>query len=222
MKPYLPAMAVGLALCGSAYCAPPAAVETTFQVGGVDFKLTLPPGYCLPNGQIAPLAKKAAAADVANATDLTAYRCELRGDAVEQALLIKTPLTVVSTTVERRTLLAQVGAAFDNPVVTSALSSGEIDKSSAAALSKAQGAPVTVKSEIKPAGKDETCAYVAGSEAIGEGGRLNRVAVAACMTAVHGRVLSIYAYGPYAGPRSLDGLAPKAKSVALTLIRENE
>ena len=194
----------------------------TFQVGGVDFKLALPAGYCLPTGQIAKSANKAAAADDANATDLTAYKCDSRGDALEEPLLIKTPKSLLSTNVERRALLAEVGDQVNNPEVAAALASGEIDRSSAAAFSKVQGDPVTVKSDIKPVGKDDTCVYVAGTETIGEGSRSTRAAVAACMTAVHGRALSIYAFGPYLGPQNALALEPKARALALTLIKENE
>ena len=222
MKIFLSAMAVGLAICGSAPCATPAVVTAAFQVGGVDFKLVLPDGYCLPAGQIAASADKAAAADTANATDLTAYKCDSRGDALEQPLLIKTPRGMLSTTVERRAFLAQMGAQLHNPEVTAALASGKIDKSSAAAFSKVEGDPVTVKSEFKLVGEDDTCVYMAGTETIGEGARSTRAAVAACMTAAHGRVLSIYAFGPYSAPHDALALEPKARALALTLIKENE
>jgi hypothetical protein len=202
--------------------APAVGAVATFRVGGIDFKLPLPDGYCLPTDKYIDIAQAVAAMDNENVTDLTAYRCDGQGMSVDYPLLIKTPKSVLLNEVGRKELLSQMGAEFDKPEFANILASGEIDQSSSDSVSAVLGESVAVKSEIKPIGKDETCAYLAGTVALGDKDGSSPIALTACITAVHKRVLLVYAFGPFSGPKSILALAPKAKALALTLIKQNE
>lgn len=202
-----------------------AAAPAEFRIGGVVLKFTLPPGYCAPQRKYIDIAQLVTASDNQNVTDLTAYKCDGGVMTAKDPLLIKTPKSVLMTDVERPELLKQMGAVFDNPAFSTAIATGSIDSDSAKSISEVLGQSVTVKTTIKPIGKDDTCAYLAGTVAIGPGagdGEPEASAVTGCITAVNKRILIVYVYGSYSGPQSIIALAPKAKALALQLIAENQ
>jgi hypothetical protein len=115
-----------------------------------------------------------------------------------------------------------MGVEFDKPEFATAIASGEMDKSEQESISTVLGDTVTVKSEVKPIGRDDTCAYLAGTVSVGDKDGSNPVAMLACITAVRKRVLLLYAYGPFSGPNSIVALAPRVRALAQTLIKQNE
>ena len=48
---------------------------STFRIGGVEFALPLPTGYCMPQGKQIDIAQLIAAADPNSVTHLTLVRC---------------------------------------------------------------------------------------------------------------------------------------------------
>jgi hypothetical protein len=73
MRVFAKAIAAAVVMVSCAHAQIPAAdAVATFRVGGVDFKLPLPSGYCLPVDKYIDVAQVVAATDNQNVTDLTA------------------------------------------------------------------------------------------------------------------------------------------------------
>jgi hypothetical protein len=217
-------------LCLAATClgaaplaaAPPARPEASFQVSGVEFRLPLPAGYCLPRGAQANLAALVAKGDVQNVTHLTLFPCDAPADPAglsiqKDYILIKTPRQVLDSTLSRDELLQGLGQAFENPAFTRALASGELSKEAGKGVSSAVGTPVDLSGTVAPRGKDDFCAYLGGTVAVASSIKSYTLAVGTCITAVGGRVLSVYWYGSDERPAGVARLLVKAKELARTI-----
>ncbi|HEX8124109.1 MAG TPA: hypothetical protein VF548_00840 [Allosphingosinicella sp.] len=201
---------------------PPPPAGASFRVGGVEFQLPLPPGYCLPRGLQVDVAQLVAAGDTANVTDLTLFPCTAPASGPELGnqkdyILIKTPKQAMVTQVTRKDLLAGLGEAFDNPAFTEALNSGKLMKDAGQGVSNVVGTKIDLSGNVAPRGKDDVCAYLGGAMTVTSAVKSYALSVGACITAVGGRILTIYWYGPDEGPASVARLLVKAKGVARTI-----
>ncbi|HEX9963564.1 MAG TPA: hypothetical protein VGB04_01105 [Allosphingosinicella sp.] len=196
--------------------------EASFSVGGVEFRLPLPSGYCLPRGQQADVARLVAAGDTANATHLTLFPCDAAVDASglgdqKDYILIKTPKQALNAQVTREELLLGLGEAFESPAFAQALASGQLLKEAGKGVSNVAGRTVDLSGNVAPRGKDELCAYLGGVMAVASSVKSYTLAVGTCITAVGGRVLSVYWYGSDERPTGVARLLVKTKGLAQTI-----
>ncbi|HEX8063870.1 MAG TPA: hypothetical protein VF535_11715 [Allosphingosinicella sp.] len=224
MRMKVTALFLGAACIGSTAlaAAPPPPADASFRVGTVEFRLPLPAGYCLPRGLQVDVAQLVAAGDAQNVTDLTLFPCRSAVSGPELGsqkdyILIKTPKQALLTQVTREALLQGLGEAFENPAFAEALASGKLVKDAGQEVSEVMGTKVDLSGNVAPRGKDEFCAYVGGTMAVSSALASYTLSVGACITAVGGRILTVYWYGPDEGPASVARLFLKAKGLARTI-----
>lgn len=220
MRSIFALLGLGMTCLGAAPLA--AAAQASFSVGGVEFGLPLPSGYCLPRGQQVDIARLVAAGDTANVTHLTLFPCDAALDASglgaqKDYILIKTPKQALSAQVTRDELLKGLGDAFESPAFTQALASGELLKEAGKGVSNAVGRTVDLSGNVAPRGKDDLCAYLGGVMAVASSVKSYTLAVGTCITAIGGRVLSVYWYGSNERPAGVARLLVRAKGLAQTI-----
>ena len=212
--------AVGLAALVSIAAAPadPSRIAD-FRVGGMSFSLPIPSGYCLPVDRQADIAQMLAAADTVNVTDLTLMTCDktiLKG--ANDYTVIKTPRTALLASVDRATLLAQVGKEFDTELrLEGTTGSQTMDKASKALSDIFGGAKVSISGSFLPRGKDEVCAYMTGVLHYETLQMTYDQPLAGCITAVGNRIFYIYRAGTAGDPASLLQLMREARALALAI-----
>jgi len=187
---------------------------TSFTVGGANFEMPIPAGFCLPNGKTADAARLLATGDKDNVTSVTLLSCT--GDGFDTYILIKTPVSLSNTDFTREETLKSLGAAFETPLFKDRLPSAVIDKS-AQGLSEAFGQKVDLAGEVKPLGKDQACAYLGGTMDVKMPQITYRVSVGTCLTAVGRRFIAVNAYGPDKGSAGVAALVATARRVMETI-----
>lgn len=191
----------------------PDARQADFQVGGVSFSLPLPASYCLPAGKDAAVAKLMAAGDTTNTTDLTLVRCD-EGivPGANDYTYVKTPVAALQITIDRPTLLAQLGAEFGKAIDTTSASSQAGKK-----LSEVAGMKIDISGSFAPRGKDDVCGYMAGVLHVATDKISYDQPIAVCITSVGGRVLSVYRTGKKNDEAGILALMREARLLALTI-----
>ena len=206
------------ALVTSSANADDTAAPVTFRVGGVEFSMPMPAGYCLPQGTQIDVAQLIAAADTNSVTHLTLVRCgKAFSTAANDYTLIKTPKTALIATIERPELLASLGAEFDKPETLKMLQSDEFDQE----ISKQAGEVIPGKpqftGDLKPLGRDDVCAYMGGTVKVEQGSFSYLQSVGTCITSVGKRVIVVNRYGVRADDAGVASLVREAKAEALSI-----
>jgi hypothetical protein len=224
MRTILAALSLGAACLGSTAlpAAPPVPAEASFQVGGIGFQMPLPSGYCLPRGAQVEIARLVAAGDTQNVTNLTLFPCNAPVEAEDLGeqkdyILIKTPKQAVNAEVTREALLQGMGEAFESPAFTQAMASGQFLKEAGKGVSDVVGRKVDLSGTVAPRGKDDVCAYLGGTMVVTSTIKSYTLAVGACITAVGGRILTVYWYGADERPSGVARLLVKTKGLARTV-----
>lgn len=211
---FLLAAALATASAGAADTAAPAG----FRVGGVEFSLPLPAGYCMPQGVQVDIAQMIAAADPNSVTDLTLVQCGVTiGTGANDYTLIKTPKAALGMTVDRPQLLASLGAEFDKPETLKFLQSEEFDKQVSEDAGKAIPGKPQFTGDIKPIGRDDVCAYMGGTTKVTGNGTSYLQAVGTCITSIGNRVVVVNRYGIKTDDAGVAILLRQAKALALTI-----
>lgn len=188
------------------------------DVGGRKLEVPIPQGYCLPSGEAAGNAKAQAALDDRNATLLFLVDCR-REKALENFLVIKTPLSMLTSDVSKDELLQGLGGeGFNDPDFRRRLDAGEFEKHASERASDIAGRSVTFEVTIKPRGLDQTCAYLGGiSTVTGLKDKAYTMDVAGCITAVGTRAIGLYANRTVTSGQSFEGLYKPLRDWALTI-----
>jgi hypothetical protein len=212
-------LALALGLTAVAAQAQEAPQVAEFKVADVPLKIELPAGFCPLTGPAAERAQKAAASDTANETLVTAFPCPKSAVDAAGSIQVKAPKAMSALNVARPTLLASLGAPFENPEFAKAVAAGSPSKSATVAFGKQlEGGPAT-----QPVGRDEVCGYVAGKSSITTNtaqARTVRTTVAGCMTSVKGKVVLITLAGPANG--SAEAQVLQLRALAAALVAKNE
>ena len=189
-----------------------------FRVGGVSFAVPMPEGYCLPVERQADVAQLLASMDTENVTDVTLMRCNVAlNKGTNDYTIIKTPRRALMVTMSRPQLLISIGQAFDNPVAVAGATDQKSLDAAAKNFSDTFGTKVSLSGDFVPRGKDEVCGYMAGVLRF-ESPRLSYdQPVAACLTAVGGRMLMIYRAGLKGDDASMLQLMRETRAIALTI-----
>lgn len=191
---------------------------STFRIGGVDFALPLPTGYCVPQGKQIDIAQLIAAADPNSVTHLTLMKCGVEiTTGANDYTLIKTPKTALVAAVDRPTLLASLGAEFDKPETLKYLQSDAFDKKVSEDAGKVIPGKPQFTGDIKPLGRDDVCAYLGGTTKVVGNGASYSQAVGTCITSIGKRVVVVNRYGIRADEAGVAILLRQAKALALTI-----
>lgn len=184
-----------------------------FRVGGVSFSMPIPDDYCLPSGKMADIAQVLAAADKVNTTDLTLSRCDgevLRG--ANDYTVVKTPSAALLVAVDRTTLLTQLGAAFGKTLDTKSWRD-----TAAKSMSDVTGTKVDISGTFGPRGKDDMCGYMAGVLHYDTPGISYDQPIAVCITAIGGRIISIFRAGTKPDEAGILSLMRETRALAETI-----
>jgi hypothetical protein len=184
-----------------------------FRVGGVAFSMQIPDGYCLPSGKMADIAQLLAAGDTVNTTDLMLTRCD--GEVLKWAndyTFVKTPSTALLATVDRATLLTQLGLAFGKTLDTKSWRD-----TAAKSMSDITGTKIDISGTFAPRGKDDMCGYMAGVLHYDTPGISYDQPIAVCITAIGGRVLSIFRTGTKSDEAGILSLMRETRALAQTI-----
>lgn len=206
-------LAIALLLAGS----PAIAAESpraSFSINNIRFSLEIPPGYCEPEGAEIEAARVLAAGDQLNVTHLTLIPCESGASASADYILIKTPAVVLGATVQRGEFLQMLGDAFANTELMANLTSDRVFAESGRGVSEAFGTEVDLSGSIRPLGRDDMCGYIGGAVRVSSAAGDYNVSFGACLTAISGRIMSVYWYGPDRGSAGIADLLIKAKGLA--------
>lgn len=187
----------------------------SFRLGGVAFEVPLPAGYCPPQGRAIDVAQMVAAADVDNITDLSLFPCGDDGSAANY-FLVKTPKSMLATSVTRPELLAAAGAEFDKPEFNEMLASGTINDKTSKAYTDMTQQVTTLTGQVKPLGRDETCAYLGGVLNFKTDKIAYSRAISGCITAVADRAIFVFRYSE-GEPANVLKMLPVAKAFALSI-----
>jgi hypothetical protein len=187
----------------------------SFRISGVSFEMPAPPGYCLPKGKDVDVAQLLAAGDTQNVTHLTLVRCS--ADSPNDYILVKTPTGALLADVGREDALKALAAAFDEPALKDKFSSGKILAEAGEAISGTLHRKVDITGEVKPAGRDQACAYMGGTTDVKAPETSYRVSVGGCITAVGRRIVSLFVYGPDKGASGVTALLGRARQLMETI-----
>ncbi|MBN8809572.1 MAG: hypothetical protein J0I47_15235 [Sphingomonas sp.] len=193
----------------------PSSQTASFNVGGVAYTMPLPAGYCLPTGQLIAIAQTVAAADSANVTNLTLYRCDATPAKIGDYALVKTPANLISMTVDHATFAAQIAPEFDKPMP---VSSDEISANVADNYDKVIGKRPTIGIKLATRGHDAVCGYMTGGGTVGNGTITKDIAMGACTTAIGGRVIQVICFTESKLPADQDRMMRQAKALATTIV----
>jgi len=188
----------------------------SFRVGGVEVSGPVPEGYCFLEGVDVDVAQLLAASDNDSVTHLTLQNCKPDLADIDY-LILKTPKKLLSANVQRETLFASLRAAFGTPEFKDAIENGGFLTQSAEGLEKTLQMEVEIGGALKPVGNDSTCSYLAGILDFEAAQVKYKLAVAACITTVANKVVSVNFYGPASGNGSIKAVMEKAKNFALTM-----
>lgn len=181
-----------------------------FRVGLVSFTAAIPPGFCLPGEEDAAVSQLVAAGDTANVTHLTVNSCDKSRRWVDY-YLVKTPTTILLATTTNEEFQRVM-----EPVLAEGFDSEAIGKSASERLSDMMQTKVDIKGKVSSFGKDETCVYLGGilDAKAPDRDTAYTLAMAACMTVIEGKVMTIYRYGAGDTVAAIEALRPAAKAFA--------
>lgn len=210
----------GAALALGMIAAAPALAQAqevaTFSVGGVDFELPIPPGYCLPAGPNVAVAQKLAAADLLNVTNLTLFACDYPTGHSDY-FLVKTPSQVLTTSITREQFLPAMAEQYKSPEFLARISPEQVNGPHSRAMSEATGQKVEIESSVAPRGVDDVCAYMSGVIAVNTSDAGYRGEASGCTTAVGTRIIMVYYYRSGYDPENAIRNLPRARQFALTI-----
>ena len=206
-------MIMMLAAAAVLAAAPAPKGEQVVQIGAVKNVVPIPAGFCLPSGNDIAIFQALAAPDVDNVTLLSLTEC--RKTAARHYLLVKTPVAALNAEVSRAELLKELGDAMETPEMSKQLEEvpGEISKGK----TRQAGEPTKVTGEFGPRGRDDVCVYIGGRATTATASDSQTQALAGCMTAVNGRMISLYAFADSTDAEAYKTLLPQLKAWAQSI-----
>lgn len=185
-----------------------------FSVGGADFELPIPEGFCLPAGPTATAAEVLAKADPQTVTNASLFACDYATTGRDY-YLVKTPVALVSTPMTRAQMLPELARQFGSPELLARIAPDKVNAETQGSLSNAMGRDVKVDAKVSPRGTDDVCGYVAGVMNYEIEGRPFKVEISGCLSAVGDRVIFVFYY--HDGDDAAAALSNTAKARAMLL-----
>lgn len=197
---------------GAAGAAP---TTTDFTIGGLKFRVAIPAGFCLPEGEQIAQAATIAASDPANITNVFLIQCGVQPPTLPELISIKTLRMFETAPLQRESFIAQMAAAL--PMIETPDMQQKLMQQTEGNISSATGAKVDLKGTVRGQGRDATCAYLGGSIDVAIAGRQATGVIGACATVVGSRQFSVYrvSYKPQSDGGA--GLLTETRKIALTI-----
>jgi hypothetical protein len=200
-----------------------AAEQAKFTVGGEEFRLSLPDGFCLPVDEFVEFARVAEQLDQTNMTDTTFVRCsDIKQHSEPTGWgMMKTPRASIGKKVPSRSeIIAYFQSNIKNPEIFQSLNNPDslINKR----FQDVFGLDANVKSSLQPLAVDDKAGYIGGTVSGSVKGHEIIVAGAAAATVVRDRIFFYYLFRPYKSPKDIAELLPLVKAGMLQFIVENE
>ena len=210
----LKTLAAAFFLLGAASAAS-AQASQSIRVNGVEIQVPIPDGYCLPTGTDVDAFQLLAAADRENVTHLSLAPCGGSAVPALDYILIKTPREALLADIDRAGLLQGMGLVFDSPEFAAVMAAtpGQVADN----LSSTLGRQVDLGGELRPRGRDDVCAYLAGTMRVASGPQSYAISMSGCITAVGRRVVTINWYGPDRGPEGVAALIVRSRQLAASM-----
>jgi hypothetical protein len=185
-----------------------------FAVAGKNFTVTIPQGYCQPQGADKVLADAIADLDSLNLTHINLRLCDNPlGDysivksernaqpvGVPKAMFIALAAKQLETELGQQQLEQGIGSAGED------LASGTDD-----ALTLSSG-------RAQAAGFDDDCVYITGNAVIAAAGTNTTNYFATCLTLVGGRVFAVHSYSEDLANTPYETLKARSRAIAASLV----
>lgn len=221
MKPIRMMLAAALS-CWSGAAAAQTSTTVDFSIGTVRLQARLPAGFCIPTGAAATAAQRVAAGDPEQETVLTLYPCsDMRGQGVAEYYLVKVPKTALNSPTTRAEMIAQVTAELTDPNFSAERLSENASRDASKSVTEAQGQSTEIRTDLRPLGRDKDCAYMGGRVDLSTSTQRLSALVGGCISAVGGRMIFIFRYGPGNFVPDSAKLLPKTRELLLGMSVRN-
>jgi hypothetical protein len=200
------------AAIGLAWAMPAAAQERAkLSLGGSEFTIPVPAGYCIPIGEAAERMAFAASVDTASVTLASFVSCGPKADRRDY-YLVKAPKDPLNRDL---TFAQYVTAEFDG---AENIPIPDAEKKVGDALSKRAGSQVAISTAITTRGRDEACGYIGGLfEADSGGGTKTTMTLAGCATVLAKRAIHVIVYNPGSDISRVPALKAQVKAVVKSI-----
>ena len=191
---------------------------TYFRMGGIDFAVPIPAGYCMPQGRDIDIAQALAAADNVNLTHVTLMKCG-ETDLLNYYIL-KTPRGAILKDLQLESFLNEIGVQFQSTAIQDFMKDGSLEKEVKKGLQTVLGGDLDLTTDIKPLGRDERCAYVGGTAEFTNVPDPYKISMGGCITIISNRIISVYSYGSRIDAQGVVEQLKKAKELSVRMTGE--
>jgi hypothetical protein len=203
-----------LAAMVSLALASPALAQVKFSVGGVNYTMPLPAGYCPPaHPDDVKRMDFAASLDTEHVTLASLVRC--KRDNATDYILIKTPKGNVNLTVTLEQLMREAGPVFDQ-MEGQNVAVPDAEQNLGQAIGRETGRETDVAMAVGPRGRDARCLYIGGTVR-SQGLAGGTIALGGCISATGGRMLMLAVYGQGDKPETVRALMRQSRALIETI-----
>jgi hypothetical protein len=206
-------LATGVAMAVSG----PAAAQTdktaSFSVAGKNFTVTVPDGYCLPQGADKALADAFADIDTLNFTHANFRQCGLPdGD----NSVIKSERNAQPVVINKAMFIAFVAKQLETELGQQQLAQGV--ESGGKDVAAGTGEQMSIGGGgMRGAGFDADCVYILGNVAVDVGKKTIPMNFGTCLTLVGGRVFAVHSYALADSEVTFSMLKERSRTIAATI-----
>jgi hypothetical protein len=206
-------LATGVALALSGVAAAQTEKSTSFSVAGKNFTVTVPEGYCLPQGKEKALADAFADIDTLNFTHANFRECGVPGG---DNSVIKSERNAQPLPVSKEMFIALAAKELETELGQQQLAQGM--ESGGRDVADGTGQQMSISGGgMRGAGFDADCAYMVGNVAVDMGQQTIPMNFGTCLTLVGGRVFAVHSYALAGGEVTFAMLKERSRTIAATI-----
>jgi hypothetical protein len=183
-----------------------------FSIGGSEFTMPVPEGYCTSDGPLAEVANAEAEMDTLNFTLATLFGC--KGGEIqiplERYIVIKTPRLAVHDSLDKAATLESLEADARGP---NAESDAEIEQGIEDSYQRVRGIELELDTRTRLLGRDEECVYIGGTIESASNGTSASARAVACLTIRGQKAIFVNVYD-LRSDEHVVGMRSTARSVA--------
>jgi hypothetical protein len=187
--------------------------SATFAVGGKTFTVTVPAGYCEPQGADKLLSQAIADLDSLNLTHVTLKLCD---NPLGDYSIVKSERNAQPVGVPKAMFIALAAKQLETELGQQQLDQGI--GSAGEDLASGTGEALTLSSgSAQAAGFDDDCVYITGKAVIAAQGVNTTNHFATCLTLVGGRVFAVHSYSEDLAKAPYDTLKARSRALGASL-----
>jgi hypothetical protein len=187
-----------------------------FRIGGVDFSLPIPDGYCKPAGKGLDVAQAMAATDDLNVTHLLLQNCDPKLSDVDYFIL-KTPKNALLVNAPRAELLSAMQAEISKPINQEEIFGDKMNQQASAGFDRVFNMKIDMDAAIGPRGYDDTCAYIGGYISYTNITEPYKIAIGMCFTSINSKIMTVNVYGQPKDQTDVARLLARSKLIATSI-----